>query len=456
MMQQVLQWLRQNAFSVGCLAVMVAAAVAMPIVGGKLNARVRKDVEQRAARYGELESLEKTPIELPGDASGQSNQVLVNQALLIEYGRVVDALKSDADEIYHEAVRFNRKDRTVLLPRLFPDPPWAERETLPKDFWGEVQAGYDRLLARLNTGMPPDPADVAVQLERRQTQFIMDKFAAQSLDQLDDEQRRTVRAELANTRLSRYAQAAGQISFYLDPAIVKLPPQGTRLPTMAELYEWQWQYWIHEDLLQALADANRGSDSVINAPVKRVLELAVRPEPYVQSAGGAAAAGPAKPPSFGGGSKPGRRATPGSSDEGAEGEEGDGAAPATAAGGAPVDPRPEVPRDYSVSLTGRRTNPLYDVRLVSVSLIVDPQHLPAVINALAKRNFITVLDMVVEEGDAYADLAQGYFYYGGPGTVANVWLELETIWLRSWTREFMPESVRAALGIAPPVAPEQG
>ena len=105
----------------------------------------------------------------------------------------------------------------------------------------------------------------------------------------------------------------------------------------------------------------------------------------------------------------------------------------------------EAVRDFNVSLSGRQTNRLYDVRYAIVKLLVDPERLPQVLDALAMQNFMTVLDMSVVTTNPYDALAQGYYF--GSGSLAEVTLTLETVWLRDWTAEFMPRAVKEALGV---------
>ena len=114
--------------------------------------------------------------------------------------------------------------------------------------------------------------------------------------------------------------------------------------------------------------------------------------------------------------------------------------------GAPLDPKAQAALDYRGSFTGRQTNPLYDVRTADVWLIVDPQRLPGILDALARQNFITVTGLTLEAADPYEALQEGYFF--GSGTVAELHLTLETVWLREWTSPFMPRSVKQALGVA--------
>src|SRR5690606_35425609 len=142
-----------------------------------------------------------------------------------------------------------------------------------------------------------------------------------------------------------------------------------------ELFEWQWKYWIHEDLLRGLADANNGYGSVVDAPVKRVTWTSV------------------------GGSVAG--ASSGSQTQDPRRGAGGGGRQSSQASGRPANPEAEAPLDFSVGFTGRTSNPLYDVRYVDVDLIVDTSRIPEVLDALAKRNSITVTRMRTQPADPY-------------------------------------------------------
>jgi hypothetical protein len=126
-------------------------------------------------------------------------------------------------------------------------------------------------------------------------------------------------------------------------------------------------------------------------------------------------------------------------------------APATAAApnaplGVPqLDVTQEAARDYKRSFTGRATNPIYDVRTAYVTLIVETARMPELFDALAKRNFMTVLDVTVRPADAFAAARDGFIF--GKAPVSEVTMTIESVWLREWTAPFMPPEVRTALGV---------
>ena len=105
----------------------------------------------------------------------------------------------------------------------------------------------------------------------------------------------------------------------------------------------------------------------------------------------------------------------------------------------------EVPDDFSVSHTGRRSNHLYDVRHARLTVDVESRRLPELINALSRTNFMAVLMVTITDVDEHEMLRQGYLY--GRTDVVQAELLIETIWMRSWTTELMPQEIRYQLGV---------
>jgi hypothetical protein len=190
-----------------------------------------------------------------------------------------------------------------------------------------------------------------------------------------------------------------------------------------------------------LYEANREYPSVVEAPVKRVISIGMLSAPAAAAAGDdgseSGSAGAFGAPSGGFSAGGGRRGG---------GGEPSGQMPAVAA-----DPAQEVPPDYTISFTGRHTNPLFDVWYVRADLIVDSAHVPAVFDALALQNFMTVVNAQIESVDQFGDLKAGYFY-GAP--VSRLTLDIETVWLREWTAPFMPVELKQVLSIPVPPATE--
>ena len=114
-------------------------------------------------------------------------------------------------------------------------------------------------------------------------------------------------------------------------------------------------------------------------------------------------------------------------------------------GAAQVDPSASAAIDKSISITGRTSNSVYDVRNLDCTIVVATRGLPAVIDAIAAQNFMTVLDVQLLPANAFAAASDGFIY--GIEPVSTVRLQIETIWLREWTADAMPGDLREALGI---------
>ena len=78
-------------------------------------------------------------------------------------------------------------------------------------------------------------------------------------------------------------------------------------------------------------------------------------------------------------------------------------------------------------------------------MVVETAMLPALVDALAQENFVTITDLSLRPDSAFKAAEFGYMFGAEP--VSRVRLTLETIWFRKWTAPWMPQPVRDALGI---------
>jgi hypothetical protein len=445
-MSAVLNWIKSNIYTVICVVIIIAAPVALWIVSGKMNASVRTDAQARAGKIAELNRLEKTKVELdiPGPDNPKINATIpVNRRFLDRYEQVVNEIAEDARQIQAKVVEMNSKDRGVLLPELFPKAPAHLRETLPSQMYRSLVAAHEQLLKAAEAGAPPSMDEAYQDLDAARDRYMAQLFKS-TMDELDDDERVWLADQLTKARLSVYAESAKDIKLYATMAELDVPfeadtPESAVGEANTLMFDWQWQYWIKQDIVMALYAANKPYGSVVDAPVKRLVSLAVLDGPLPQQAAAADT----------GSSRGGSAGGFGPAGGGSTGKRG-GRQPAAPSGGgrrggAP-DASREVPLDYNVSFTGRADNPLYDVRLVELVVVVETEKIPEVFDALARQNFITVISPVqIDAVDLFAAIKDGYFY--GPAPVSELTLTLETIWLREWTAGFMPAELKQALGI---------
>ena len=436
-MNIVLTWVKANIFIVGFCAIMIIAPVAMWFVAGSMNSGVREEVTVRAGKIQDMDKHRQVLVSIVNPVPGNqliSDSVVLNPRLLDRLRITTGIVREDAERIREEAVQFNRKQRGVLVPDLFPAPPAELRETLPLAMHRSLVEAYEQLLDEVQAGSPPSAEDVGENIEA-----AGERLTAQVLvGDLTAEDQAWLAEQLANTRLSQYADAAAAIGLYASLGRLGVPGQDSVPPRaegqgLVDLFEWQWQYWIVQDILLALHDANKDSSSVLDAPAKRLVSIEVFADTrHVASSSGGGGMGMGVP---------GRR----SSDKGSA---------KTKAKTPAVDPAKEVALNFAGSFTGRSTNPLYDVRWIDLVIVVDTARMPEVFDALAQRNFITITKAAVQPVDPFTALKYGYFY--GTAPASQVTLEIETIWFRQWTAQFMPDELKRALGIPVPATPPAG
>jgi len=335
----------------------------------------------------------------------------------------------------------------VVIAGLLPEPGSSTlREELTLEFVrrfsgivrGDGLSMHERLLTDLAGdggpspmgGLPPDPDVVARSLDRVRQQYLEGLGPRPDSGRepaLSEDEKRELETRLREHRLGLYSTRAGEISFYIDPAILRtvnaqapVPNAISPIPLWA-VFEITWDYWVLKDVLSAIADANTNDRGrrldVPQGVVKRVESITIEPLAISRVPG----------------------------DDGPRPPEGRHIAAN----------RPSQPDRNGLigtwegwSLTGRLTHPgndLYDVRPVTMSLVVDSRRIPELFASLSRTNFMTVLDMDVERVDEWEHLREGYFY--GESPVVRVSLTIETVWLREWTAPMMPARVRRDLGV---------
>ena len=396
-------------------------------------AEIKKTLDTDAK---ELESAKVTysisPL-IPGgpkvEVSHAPNEVLTNF-----FKAERDKQKVQAEELYAEAIKLNKGKRALpdggiqtLVKGLFPEPSELESEIKRAELARAFTEFAPRnLLQRFRAGPPMDSESLKRELSQQMETLLRSKLPPGKMDLnlLSEADKIEIRARLVQFRLEKYQQVAAGLSFYADQYVFRLPQltEGQR-PSMAQAYDWQQQYWVMEDILQAIDKANEsaGSTGIPGSVVKRLEDLAVAPKfgRDTNAPNPGAAAG-----------SPEGGVTPAGTEVGPEG------------GVIPTDPTRSVTGRISGPGTG---NNLYDIRRARIVVVVSAKNASKFIDALSRVNFITVLDADLEAVDPNADLKQGFYY--GEEAVVRMTLDLESIWLRDWTKLVMPKDVRAELGV---------
>ncbi len=435
-MKGVLGWVKSHLVVVICTAVVVVSLPLGFVFSSRMNAKIREAAEKEG--NDQLRQIQNArvsyviPSLLPDERPVELARQAPNAALTAWVKEQRDRRAAEASGVMRRAVEFNRRGHRPLVQGLFPDPPSDATQQLrlkgellnllAGDSSGDRPSLYETLFAEIGAGSPPSPERVfesVRDVEERERERLL---ADSPTGQLTAEQQAKLTEQLVNRRIGEYQRRAREISVYADLTSLDrtgfdkrsslLPPprvtdaQGGALPDVAELFQWQWDAWLVGDLLSAVARANTSPDGdrqdVENAVVKRIEKISVEDLPLY----------------------------------------GDAKLPRLSA------PEGSVPLDRSTSVTGRvssETNKLYDVRRAKMTVVVSSERLPVFLDALGQTNMITVLSVNLSGVDVWADLQKGYFY--GREPVVRAELELETLWLRSWTGPLMPRYVRQRLGV---------
>lgn len=416
-------WAKSNPAIVASVAVMLLAPAAAWWFASDMHAEADKAAEARAKEMDALEKLEKTPVEiaLPGRAPEQQTGV-VTPKMVAAYEELAGKLRADSVQVQKAAVERNRAGRTKLLAGV--DVTKENALELADHVFDAIQAHEKELFAELRVGGPVPDASLAEQLQRRQDQFIAGEKKTDRKS-LNEEQLGRLREALREKRLQIYADRAANVSFYGDIGALGLPASAAEAGSAtspnfsSRLFLWQWRTWIVDDILRALAAANKPFRSVVDAPVKRLVSINVAEEPLpAPAAAGGAASPDGAPPAD--------------------------AIPAPAPAIPPIDAKAPVSYDFRKSFTGLSSNSLYDVRRATVNLVVATTMLPEVLDAIARQNFMTVTSVSVRPADAFAAVDDGYLYGAAP--VSDVRLVIESVWLREWTGKLMPPELQAIKG----------
>ncbi len=446
MIKRVFDWVKANPITLAAAA-MAAAALLSLLVLNSAGAAFVTQMQQRANVIAHLASLQQTKVKIPPanpDDPEVRLQLAVNQGAIDQLKNVYEKMNKEYTEIFKLAVDSNRGRHVPMHPGLFPEPrdpavPFEVRDI----YRGILEKMFDRPTAaniypRLNAGQPPSQMQIAKALAKVQENYLANNFfpPKEKIEQLTDPQLDQLN-ELKKQKLLELLQEKAQsIHLYADTDIAspdfafdvgQWSKPGPR-PLMSEIWEGQVGLWIQQDIAQAIELTNQPSaakSNVMSTPVKRLIGVRVIP-------GGVGVEG-FSANIAGSGQINGRRRMA---------QLDRTQAPPVDTGS--IDDR--LPDNFEKSPTGRQSNAMYDVWYAKTAMVLDAQAMPAFFENLQRVNLMSVLVMTVQDVDEYEALRDGFVY--GSGDAVRVEMLIETIWLREWTSQYMPESVRNQLGVA--------
>jgi hypothetical protein len=384
---------------------------------------------------------------------------------------VTNEIIDEAQKVIQNANELNSKEYQVLFAgELFPTPTQAQMETIPQLFYRQLEKKYKDLLTMVRAGSPTSREELVASLEDERIRFMDSHLSTRQDADLTQEQRSSLEKHLSKIRMTTLQTHAQDIGLYLEESTLEIPTFSlTVIPSVGKLFVWQWRYWAVADVLGAIASINN-RQSELTSPIKQVISIEVLGLPDITGdapKGGSGSGGSGGSGGLSGGSG---NSGGGNNNGGPLGAPIGGPLTSGGDGGPtffggpggpskPTGPKPPAPPmpprggndrgndagSLAESFTGRTSGELFDVLQVRMSMIVDSQRVPTILDGFAKYNFFTVIDLELQPADKFLALDDGYDY--GYASVSQMTVVFEAAWLRSWTTEYMPDEVKTMLGI---------
>ena len=450
---------KKNLISIICGVVALLALVAVfvyPLPG--MQQELQTQVSARQSVAGSISQLASAKAQMPRTDKEQEPVTVdrfPTRAVISAGEEAIKKLQSEAETIYKRAVAMNQK--RLIHPEILPNPQRASLGNIRTVYrtlmntqnrpWSQADGwiGKNGALGQTAEGRPitlggtmiPSEQELAAARQRRESEIRATRLQIGPGGQ-------AANAELVNQEVQRALatltqevrdQRARQGKVYVLPdafsPVLALEggPGGGNITDPATIaitaYNAQLNYWVHEEFLlgvvqannRSTVDPNRPASNVLDAPIKRIVKLDI-PTSLVPA-----------PPGGGGGFA------------GANGMTG-----MTGPAEVPVDPTAPI-TPVNTYPSGRSSNAMYEVVRFTARLHVDATQLPQTLIDLQRGRFLNVTNVQsLTPVDSLEQLAAGFVY--GDGPVVEVVLECEALFLRQWLVPLMPAPVKAAIAAA--------
>ena len=221
--QQILAWMKGNIILVVLIIACIGAGVGLPMFAASWSEEVQQSLNKRTKAFSEIDALLKskvTPL-----SGGSAKQVVINRELVDAYREVANLLRDDAQKVVEQAKQHNQKDYTTLFPDLFnEDVTRSQLETLPQQFYLQLQENYRSLLSNLRAGSPLKLDTLVQELEESRVRFIENKLSKDpEKAQLTQEQNSQLEISMTDKRMSMLRGRAQELGVYLDEETLDIP-----------------------------------------------------------------------------------------------------------------------------------------------------------------------------------------------------------------------------------------
>ncbi len=488
--KSILAWVKSHiGIVISCIVLLVSIPAAF--VGSNMwMSKTLKDVEAKGkAELTKVDSL-KIDYTLPAidpsvpaisvkqEPNARMTEVFAAaRAKVIEQSKaVVTGFEEFNRGVGNEAKAVGRSEHKPLVEGLFPQVAMsdaqranqAQREDAERAKFNEMEDAllgkrgrpnpYMQTLAIARAGAPLGEQEMGDMLRDTATRYR--EQVTSNSRQLTDEEAETMKNMLIDRRMGALRSKAGQLGVYASMDVFETPrvagenARGGRMSdagegglkarfiatgtsiepselTLPKLFLKQWDIWFMNDMMHAVALANRGAgdkpQGIEQNVVKRIVKMRVFEVEDIKSLD----------------PKP-------ASEAGSTMEITEPTAPTAPTGGVPGF----EPLDPSKSITGvvrGGWNKTYEVRRGELVVIASSARLQQLIAAISRTNLMTVTGVNIEYIDMWEHAREGYFY--GDEHVVQVTLQIESLWLKQWLLPLMPVDLQKAMWMEVAEAP---
>lgn len=420
-----MELVKKNILSIICGVVALIAIVASFVpLGGYIEA-LQGDLNKSKSSFESLTSLKSKPRNLPtlslDETTPRPLGMFPSQDVIDKAGNVVKEVEAQSIKMRDAAVAMNR--RLPLVPRSLPSPGANDELSFRNRYLDLMSFGpngeISPILKKYNAGVLPKTEEITRFIALKRQEIERDRVIRGVNGQIaNPEEIAQALAEAATQIPAQMRQnVADRSMFYVDALtldrMTEINPQ--QRPTPITIWWAQVALWVQQDVLAAITEANKGSESLTKAPVKRLTKVSV---PFMNSfVTAAAAAAPVA-----------------------------GAAPPTGDPFALADAA--ITKVVQASPTGRVSNGMFDVVQFKVDLIMEVDKIPAFLRTLSHNRLMTAYQVDVKAVDAEQARLEGFHY--GDKPVSQVTLSCEALLLRHWTIPLMPKFIKQQLGVPEP------
>ena len=277
--KKVIALLKANLWSLLTLVLSLGIGGGAVVWASGERGKVESTLAERAKVVNQLDGFHRgnLDVSIAGNNIVSGSGVPTSQ-LIEQVNAQVERSNAYAESFVADAESFHLRNRKPFNTELFPEPPSSKREVIPETFHGQMASAYAQLEGEVAAVKPLGEDELVDKLRARRRMYLG------GLDEIPQENLDDYRVAMSEQRVSSLRDRAMEGGVYLDAAATNFPPyQQTKSYALGELYLWQWDYWIREDILRALT-ANNRPEGVFENPVKRIRRIS--PEPIAAFQGG--------------------------------------------------------------------------------------------------------------------------------------------------------------------------